>query len=171
LAGIIEVISYAKKALTKLSEKRENKERLASALLALETLERELQQLMKLGQEVSEIIQAAKEEPTITDAQKLYAKLPEILDMINEIHSSFYELCREANVISKLAFMDEVQRTDRRAHDVISFLGRFYCNGKINLRDLPMFISFFGPQRNQSKKIKKIATEKLAEIRPVLERA
>lgn len=120
---------------------------------------------------MSELIRDAKEEPTVTDAQKLYAKLPEILDMVNHIHSSFYELCREANVISKLGFMEEVRQTDSRTYDIINFLASFYHEGKLNLRDLPMFIAIFGPKRKQSKKIGNIALEKLAEAKPILVKA
>lgn len=136
----------------------------------MDKLEHDLLEGAKLGIEVSQLIENSKEEPTVNDAEQLYSKIPNILENVKEIHSSFFELCREASVISKSAFIEEVRKTDPQSYDVLSFIGKCYHDGKISIQDLPMLISLYGPHGRGSRKIRKKTDEKLDEFRPVLEK-
>ncbi len=161
-------MAQAKKVLSRYAQKKENKERLANALHVLQSLEDNIKAITKTGTQLVEIVKNANEQLGQNDAEQLYSKLPDLLDNVRGTYSSFTELCREASVLSQTQFMEEVRKTDSKTYGVISFIGKFYHDGKLDIRDLPMFISLYGPHGKEAKQYQKQTDEKLTEIQPVL---
>jgi hypothetical protein len=153
LSGIVGLIGQTKKVLGKLAQKRENREKIGEALHALDKLEKCLFRGPELGLDVSDLIEKASEEPTVNDAEQLYSRIPDILESISNIYSAFFELCREANVISGLQFIQEIRKTDPESYDVVTFFGKCYHEGKVDIRDLPILISLYRPRGRQAKQV------------------
>jgi hypothetical protein len=168
LGSLVPLLLKAKETLIKQAKKKENRERLSDALRSLDNIENCLKKSKELAISVSEIIRNAQEAPTQNDAEQLYAKVADIFENMARMHSSFRQLCKEAKTISEFDFIEEVKLNDRKSYALIMFFAKCYRKGKVDISELPMFISLYGPKPKANRKHEKVAEDKLAEYAPVL---
>ena len=171
VAGLIGLQTKVKEALNKQTKKEENKERLADALHILDDLQAHIRKLTENGNAITELVRKSKDVPTQNDAEQLYSKMADIFDNVQVIYSSFRELTREANTISKFEFLERVKQSDPVSYEIIAFLAKCYRNGKIDVRDLPILISLYGTRPKETKKITKETNKRLKEYEPLLTKA
>jgi hypothetical protein len=168
IEAIAGLFAKLKEVLTKESQREENRERLRAAIRVLDTLETSLKQGEEIGKSIGKLIEEAKDPPTRNDSERLYSKLADFFDHLRSFHELYIELCRESKVISQFEFIDRLHKTDPEISEMVVFLGKCYDNGKVDVRDLPTFISLYGPRRKNYHKISNLIDEKLKEHDSVL---
>ncbi len=153
------------------AEVQENRERVGNALRVFDKLESLIHEGNRIGKTMIETVDSLAVPLTVNQNETVYQLSAQMFSNVAAIYSALIELAREAKVISKLSFMKRLAESDPQSAEIVSFFADNYNNGKLNLKDLPIFISLYGPSGKDARRGKEYASNEVDKSKPLISKA